>query len=55
MARFWPLLVEGKIAPVIDTVLPIDEAEQAHERMRENKNTGKIVLSVRSYNPNGHR
>jgi NADPH2:quinone reductase len=55
MARFWPLLVEGKVAPVIDTVLPIDEAEQAHERMRENKNTGKIVLSVRSYNPHGHR
>lgn len=47
MARFWPALVEGRIGPIIDTVLPITEAERAHAIMRENRNIGKIILKVR--------
>lgn len=44
--RFWPLLVNGTIQPVIDTVLPIVEVEKAHEMLKNNQNIGKVVLQV---------
>jgi putative PIG3 family NAD(P)H quinone oxidoreductase len=47
MARFWQPLVGGEIRPVIDTVLPVEEAQRAHEIMRNNENIGKIILKVR--------
>ncbi len=45
--RFWPALESGAIRPVIDRVFPIQEAQAAHEYMREFRNLGKIVLQVR--------
>lgn len=45
-SRFWPLLENGRITPVIDSVFPIAQVEAAHTRMRQNKNIGKIVLLV---------
>ena len=45
--RFWGDLVDGKIIPIIDTVLPITEAEAAHQMLAENRNIGKVVLTVR--------
>jgi tumor protein p53-inducible protein 3 len=48
VARFWSLLEDGTIQPVIDSVYPIEEANEAHQRMAENQNIGKIVLRVRS-------
>ncbi len=47
MARFWSLLEQGTIQPVIDSIFPIQQAEEAHNRMAANKNIGKIVLRVR--------
>jgi len=47
MTRFWPLLEAGKIQPVIDSVYPIAQANEAQQRMAENRNIGKIVLQVR--------
>ena len=47
MNRCWPLIQRGVIRPVIDRVLPITEANEAHARMANNENTGKIVLKVR--------
>jgi tumor protein p53-inducible protein 3 len=47
MAQFWPLLENGTIKPVIDSVYPIAEANTAQQRMAENKNIGKIILKVR--------
>jgi NADPH:quinone reductase-like Zn-dependent oxidoreductase len=47
MARFWPLLEDGTIQPVIDSVYPIEQANEAHQRMAESKNIGKIILRVR--------
>ncbi len=44
--RFWPLLEGGKIQPVIDTVFPIEEVQAAHAYVRENRNTGKVILEV---------
>nr|HMN31141.1 zinc-binding dehydrogenase [Caldilineaceae bacterium] len=48
MDLFWSQLEEGTIQPVIDAVYPIAEANDAHQRMAENRNIGKIVLTVRS-------
>jgi len=47
MERFWPLLEDGTIQPVIDAVYPIDKANEAHQHMAENRNIGKIVLQIR--------
>ncbi len=44
--RFWPLLVTGKLQPVIDTVFKIEEVQAAHDYVRQNKNTGKVILEV---------
>jgi putative PIG3 family NAD(P)H quinone oxidoreductase len=38
-------LEEGSLHPVIDSSFDWTEVEQAHERMRQNKNIGKIVLN----------
>jgi NADPH:quinone reductase len=41
-----PLLARKKIAPVIDCVMPLDQAAAAHARMASNDSFGKIVLRV---------
>lgn len=46
MDRFWPLLDDGRLVPVIDSVFPIQQAQAAHDHMRRNKNIGKIILSI---------
>ena len=45
--RFWPLITEGEIVPVIDTVWPIERAEEAQQILAQNKNIGKVVLAIR--------
>jgi putative PIG3 family NAD(P)H quinone oxidoreductase len=42
-----PLLATGRVRPVIDRVLPIEEAAEAHALMEANESFGKIVLRVR--------
>ncbi len=42
----WQAIIDGKVAPVIDSVFDWTEAEQAHQRMEANANAGKIVLRV---------
>lgn len=42
--RFWPALASGKLQPVIDRTFPIKEAQQAHQYVGANKNTGKVIL-----------
>ncbi len=36
----------GKIKPIIDKTFPLDQAGDAHRRMEEKKQTGKIILTV---------
>lgn len=36
----------GKIKPIIDKTFPLDQAGEAHRRMEEKKQTGKIILTV---------
>lgn len=45
-AHVWPLLAARKVAPVMDTIFPLEEAWRAHERMEEGAHIGKIVLDV---------
>jgi putative PIG3 family NAD(P)H quinone oxidoreductase len=45
-AHVVPLFQRGLIAPVIDTVMDLDAAAAAHERMASNVGFGKIVLRV---------
>ncbi len=46
MAAAWNHLLAGAIRPVIDSVHPIAQANEAHQRMAENRNIGKIILSI---------
>jgi putative PIG3 family NAD(P)H quinone oxidoreductase len=42
----WPVLESGRIAPVMDSEFPLEEAAKAHARMESSAHIGKIVLSV---------
>ena len=44
--NLWPLVEEGKIRPILDSVFPIEEAARAHARMQSSMHIGKIVLKV---------
>lgn len=44
--RFWPLLVDGTLEPVVDTVFPLPAAGDAHEYVRQNRNIGKVILQA---------
>ncbi len=44
--RFWPMLEQGRLQPVIDRVFPIEEAQAAHDHVRQNINTGKVILEM---------
>ena len=46
--RFWPLLESGRLKPVVDSVFPITDAQAAHDYVRQNRNTGKVVLKIAS-------
>jgi len=46
LARLFEMLAEGRIAPVIAEVLPLEEARQAHERVEAGDVAGKLILRV---------
>jgi NADPH:quinone reductase len=41
----WPWIASGKLTPVIDSVLPLAEAEAAQARMQAGDHAGKIMLT----------
>ncbi len=41
-----PLLANGRVKPVIETVFPLEKIGEAHRMMGENKNFGKLVVRV---------
>ncbi|MDX5400917.1 MAG: NAD(P)H-quinone oxidoreductase [Rhodobacterales bacterium] len=45
-AKVWPLLSTGRVAPVMDSEFPLEDAAAAHERMEKGAHIGKIVLKV---------
>lgn len=46
LSEVWPLLDAGRIAPVMDSEFPLEEAAAAHARMEASGHIGKIVLKV---------
>ncbi len=47
LEQFWTPLQHGDIYPIIHETFPIEDAEAAHEMMRNNQNIGKLILKVR--------
>ncbi len=47
-AKVWPLIESREVKPVMDTILPLAEAAEAHRRMESSGHIGKIVLTVGS-------
>ena len=47
LERFGEALDAGRIGPVVDCVLPLAEAQQAHQRVERSEHFGKVVLRVR--------
>ena len=43
-----PLLENGAVRPVVDEVMPLQEAARAHEVVQGNGNFGKVILAVQS-------
>lgn len=46
LSQVWPLLDEGKFAPVIDTVVSFDQVAEAHRLMEASGHVGKIMLRL---------
>lgn len=44
--KVWPLLDTGRVAPVMDSEFPLDEAAAAHARLESAGHIGKVVLKV---------
>jgi NADPH2:quinone reductase len=44
--RVWPLLEQGRVAPVIQATWPLQDAARAHELLEANAATGKVLLIV---------
>lgn len=44
--KVWPKVATGEVKPTIYQVLPITEAEAAHDILYRGKNVGKVVLTV---------
>ncbi|MFC1410273.1 NAD(P)H-quinone oxidoreductase [Streptacidiphilus sp. N1-12] len=40
----WPLIDNGRVRPIIDTVLPLADAAEAHRLMESSTHIGKILL-----------
>ncbi|MBT1678351.1 NAD(P)H-quinone oxidoreductase [Curtobacterium aurantiacum] len=41
----WPFVTDGSVRPVIDSVLPLTEVEEAHRRVRDGEVVGKVLLT----------
>jgi putative PIG3 family NAD(P)H quinone oxidoreductase len=46
--HLWPLIDAGKVKPIVHTVLPIEEAAEAHRALEAGDVFGKIILRVAS-------
>lgn len=46
LIRVLDLVGSGKLAPVLDSVLPLDDVAEAHRRLESREAFGKVVLTV---------
>lgn len=45
-AKVWPLLAAGRVRPLIDRVLPLERAAEAHRALEAGEVIGKVVLET---------
>ena len=45
----WPLVADGRVRPIVERTLPLDEVRAAHELMESGEHTGKILLTLEAY------
>jgi len=43
----WPWITDGTIKPIIDRIMPIEQAAAAQQLLENGEATGKVVLQVR--------
>lgn len=48
LAAVWPAVEAGEVRPVVDRVLPLDEAAEAHRVLESSVHVGKILLTPES-------
>jgi NADPH:quinone reductase-like Zn-dependent oxidoreductase len=48
LARFGSDLASGALRPVVDRVLPLSQAQAAHEVLERSEHFGKVVLRIES-------
>ena len=46
VAKHWSAFDNGELKPIIDSVWPWDQVAKAHTYMSENRNQGKMVLTI---------
>lgn len=45
LEHVWPLVADGKVAPVVDRVVPMPEAAEAHRLVEASVHVGKVLLA----------
>ena len=45
-AEVWPLVSDGLVRTVIDRVIPMSDAAEAHRVMAASEHVGKVLLAV---------
>lgn len=45
-SNVWPAIERGDIKPIIECVIPIEKANEAHELIASNETIGKVLLQV---------
>ncbi len=46
-ANVWPMIEAGSVRPIIDRVLTLDDAAEAHRLVESSEHIGKVLLRVR--------
>ncbi len=42
----WPLVEDGQVRPIVQEVLPLDRAADAHRILEESAHIGKVILTI---------